>query len=126
MRHRRKSLAGNLLRNKYCTKKGLTLVEVIISIAILGIMSIAFLSMFSSGLIGIFKAGHKSTSHYTAQNEMESNISDSTNTTGNVKSINTTIDLVFPGNNFTISGRKVDVNYNYGNQTKTLTSFTTN
>ena len=63
--------------NKYLkNKKGFTLIEVILSIAILGIISIAFLSMFTSGIVGISNSGKKSESHYTAQSDIEIKIND--------------------------------------------------
>lgn len=46
---------------------GFTLIEVILSIAILGIILIGFISMFSGGAIIVFNAGHKSTQNVKAQ-----------------------------------------------------------
>jgi len=112
----------NYLKNK----RGFTLIEVILSIAILAIISIAFLSMFTSGVVGISNSGKKSVSHYTAQNQIESNISDSENLPSNVVTSTTNIRLTFQGNYYDVSGRKIDVPYTYGSISKKLTTFTTN
>lgn len=48
-------------------RKGLTLIEVVISIAILGIIAVSFLSMFSQGYINIFTMGNKSKALVKAQ-----------------------------------------------------------
>lgn len=52
-------------------KKGFTLIELIISIAILGLISVTFLSIFNMGLINISKAGNRT----AAVKEAEKNIS---------------------------------------------------
>lgn len=52
-------------------KKGFTLVEVILSLAILGILCIAFLPAFTSGFKGIFRAGQNNRELFVAQKEME-------------------------------------------------------
>lgn len=52
-------------------RKGLTLIEVIISIAILGIIAISFLSMFSNGYINIFTMGNKSKAVVKAQSTID-------------------------------------------------------
>ncbi|MFL0268565.1 prepilin-type N-terminal cleavage/methylation domain-containing protein [Candidatus Clostridium radicumherbarum] len=53
-------------------RKGLTLIEVIISIAILGIIAVSFLSMFSNGYINIFTMGNKSKAVVKAQSAIDS------------------------------------------------------
>jgi prepilin-type N-terminal cleavage/methylation domain-containing protein len=47
--------------------KGFTLVEIILTMAILGIVVVAFLDLFTNGTITIFNAGHKSESNVKAQ-----------------------------------------------------------
>ncbi len=42
-------------------KNGFTLIELIISIAILGLVSVTFLSIFNMGLINISRAGNRTT-----------------------------------------------------------------
>ena len=118
-----------MIKYKHCLKKkkGFTLIEVILSIAILGIISIAFMTMFTSGIVGISNSGKKSISHYVAQNQIESNISDSGILPSNVVTTTKSITLTFPGKaDIVISGRQVDVTYTYGSRSKILTTFTTN
>lgn len=108
------------------TQEGFTLIEVVLSIAILAIISTSFLTMFTSSMVGIKKSGGKSVSHFIAQNQIETNLNDSTNLPGSVVTSTTNITLIFQGNSFGVSGRKIDVPYNYGSSTKRLTTFTTN
>jgi prepilin-type N-terminal cleavage/methylation domain-containing protein len=58
------------------SKQGLTLVEIIISIAILGIVAVAFLGMFTVGFKGIMTAGRNSQAGYIGQRAMENRIVD--------------------------------------------------
>jgi len=53
----------NMLRQK----KGLTLIEIIIALAILGIIMVAFLSGFGSGFASIFTMGNKTKAVAEAQ-----------------------------------------------------------
>ena len=113
--------------NSNNSQKGFTLIEVILSIAILAIISVAFLTMFTNGIVGIAGAGKKSTSHYTAQNKIESNMSDShslpDSAVTNKPSVQ--INLNFSGKTYSVVGRQVDVLYTYGSKSKKLTAFTT-
>ncbi|MBU3153368.1 prepilin-type N-terminal cleavage/methylation domain-containing protein [Clostridium estertheticum] len=118
-----------MIKNKNYLKneKGFTLIEIIISIAILGIISIAFLSVFTSGIVGISNSGKKSIAHYTAQDQIESNINDPKDSPSNVVTSTKSISLTFPGNTtIVINGRQIDVTYIYGSISKKLTTFTTN
>jgi prepilin-type N-terminal cleavage/methylation domain-containing protein len=113
--------------NNNKSQKGFTLIEVILAIAILAIISVAFLTMFTRGIVGIKNSGKKSTSHYTAQSQIESNINDSGNLPSNVVTLPKSISLTFPGKpSFVINGRQIDATYTYGSISKKLTTFTTN
>lgn len=110
-------------------KKGFTLIELIVSIALLAIISISFLAMFLNGITGIINAGKKSTNHYNAQDEIEKNIDNSTETAGGAVSSNSCsiTGMCFNGTYYPpVTGRKIDVTYVYGNSTKKITTFTTN
>jgi prepilin-type N-terminal cleavage/methylation domain-containing protein len=110
--------------NKY--KKGLTLIEVVVSIAILGLMSISFLSMFSGGINWIFKSGNKSSAQYTSQEKIENIIYSESNADGiNSSSNPLTIKLNFSGKEYNVSGRKIDVEASNNNQVAKYTTFTT-
>jgi len=53
---------------------GFTLIEVILALAILGIIFISFLTMFSGSLIWIYKAGDKGEAYSMAQEDIERSI----------------------------------------------------
>lgn len=55
-------------------QNGLTLIEVIVSLAILGIMIVAYLTVFTSGFTGIMRAGHRTEAAYGAQQDMTQKI----------------------------------------------------
>lgn len=40
-------------------KRGMTLIEIIVALAILGIISVTFLTMFGNGYSTVFKSGHR-------------------------------------------------------------------
>lgn len=56
--------------------KGLTLVEIVIALAILGIIAVSFSTLFTSGFIGIAKSGDKAVAAYASQGEMTDKILD--------------------------------------------------
>ncbi len=108
-------------------KKAFTLLEVVLSMALLAIISTAFLTMFTSGIVGIKNSGKKSVSHYTVQSQIESNITDSGDLPSNVVTSAKSITLTFPGNpSIVVNGRQIDATYSYGSISKKLTTFTTN
>lgn len=54
--------------------KGFTLVEILVSIALLGIMAISMLPLFTNGYRWIINAGNKSKIIYVAQEQVENKI----------------------------------------------------
>lgn len=48
-------------------KKGMTLIEIIVALAILGIISVTFLTMFGNGYVSVFKAGHRTNANMELQ-----------------------------------------------------------
>lgn len=48
-------------------KKGMTLIEVVVAMAIFGIVAVSFLSMFGNGYSIVFKAGHKTDANMQLQ-----------------------------------------------------------
>lgn len=61
-------------RRKLKNRKGVTLIEIIIAVAILGIIAAAFLMMFSNGLSTIYFAGNKSRATFSAQSDVDNKI----------------------------------------------------
>ena len=108
-------------KNHLENKEGFTLIEVILSIAILGIISITFLSMFTSGMVGISNSGKKSVDNYDAQSKIENEISVSRNLLVDVEQ--PPFIMKFSGIEYKVSGRQIDVPYTYGSITKKLTTF---
>jgi len=54
------------------SKKGFTLVEVLISIAIIGIIVGSFIGLFTTGFVNIFSTGHKDSAMAEASSYMDS------------------------------------------------------
>lgn len=71
---------------KYSLKKntGFTLIEVILSIAILGIIAAAFIPVFTGGFKGIIFAGEVKTGMFNSQDTIEQQISAETKTGSSV------------------------------------------
>lgn len=60
------------MKEKAKNDHGFTLVEIIISIALIGIIAVSFITMFTSGFSAIFTMGRKTKSmNYDAQTYME-------------------------------------------------------
>lgn len=60
------------------SKKGMTLIEIVIAIGIIGIVAVAFLQLFGSGFINIIGAGNHSKAQFTAQDVIENDLNDRT------------------------------------------------
>lgn len=54
-------------------RKGLTLIELIVSIALVGVLAIVVLNVFSSGFLNIVKAGNRTQAVNAAENEIFNN-----------------------------------------------------
>lgn len=81
---------------------GFTLIEIIISIALLGIVSVSILSIFSGSLSFIFDAGRRNSEQFNYQESIENAISYNDLTAGTSKNIS----INFTGiDDFTVSGR---------------------
>lgn len=55
-------------------KKGFTLLELIISMAIIGLLTVSFLEMFTFGFKGVFSAGQNSKAQYLGQQVIENKL----------------------------------------------------
>ena len=58
-----------MIKRSIVNRKGLTLVEIIISMAIIGIVAMVFLSVFSSSFVNIVRAGVRTKAVAAAANE---------------------------------------------------------
>ncbi len=55
-------------------RNGMTLIELIISLAILSLILISFLSMFTTGVLTVYRAGNKAEAYAKAQEDLEERI----------------------------------------------------
>lgn len=107
--------------------RGFTLIEVIISIALVGIISISFLTLYTSAYSGIAKAGHRTSTVQIGKASIEDalaqqNVAGLADTGGT----NATISIQYQGNaaaNFTASGKQVSTTKTYSGNTVTIVSF---
>lgn len=106
--------------NNTFNRRGITLIEIIISFAILGVVLIAFLSMFSSGVIWTIQARHRTETLSESQAIVEYVIGGEKNEDLESAIDRTETDLIFsfPGHsvlNFTVEGEIADVETNIKN-----------
>ncbi len=98
-------------------KFGFTLIEVVISLAILTIIVTAFLSLFSAGLLGIYAAGDKGLAYSDAQADLESRIGSREALTAD------DLILVFDGDSHSIQGGLVESFQSVGSRNSSLETF---
>ena len=99
------------------TQYAMTLVEVIVALAIFGIIMIAFLSLFVSGAVGIYGAGDKGVAYNLAQDDLDSKIASGINV------VSAPITVNFGANAFIIEGGFLDTSKFFRNKTSELEAF---
>lgn len=107
-------------------RKALTLVEVVISMALIGIVAIVFLSIFSTGNSNIFRSGKRTKDTFEIQEAVDAFIKDDTIKTKeglesqigrSLKDINVEIKsdqratVNINGADRTVEGRTININY---------------
>ena len=98
----------------------MTLIEVIVSMAILGIIAVAFLNIFASGFIGVLSSGKRTEVGYEAQQAVEEAID--LQTSGADK-----VTIVFPdGPSLEIEGYMIVEEVNNGKEKIKITTFIPN
>ena len=65
---------GGFIVKRIKNDKGMTLIEIIVSLAILGIIVVSLSTVLSTGYIGIIKSGDKAEAAYKSQGEMTTKI----------------------------------------------------
>ena len=81
--------------------KGFTLIEIIVSLMIIGLLAVIFLPVFTMTVKSIFNAGRKNDATFQSQNEAEEKIGE------NVVTVNTQLDIVFDNITLVIDGEDV-------------------
>lgn len=89
--------------------KGMTFVEVLISLAILGILLVILTGILSGGLWNITNAGKKTSDEFTAQQLMDKAISDADFSDSRVTAVPFSMPPPMGGNASPITGRKITV-----------------
>jgi len=100
-------------------KKGFTIVEVLVAMALLSLAAVAFIALMSFSVSSIFLAGEKSEKIFDAQGEIESEISAQTPSGDDEVKIN------FPGaaDDLTITGEKLEITYEYNGGSSSIIYF---
>jgi prepilin-type N-terminal cleavage/methylation domain-containing protein len=102
------------------SKKGMTLIEIIISIAILGILAVSFLTLFVTGFSGITGAGNRSKAQYNVQTKIEEELNSSTSPAGTdtiiINFLNSTTDKIevqgkIKAENTIFNGKKANITF---------------
>ena len=104
--------------------KGLTLIEIIISVAILGIIVISFITMFSQGMDSIFTVGNKTVATRIAQEHIDEYFTNPglepiSNKSVEQFIVNSTINTSGPHNTNIVT---VTVSYRGGSRTTSITA----
>lgn len=89
--------------------KGFTLIEIIVSIAILAILVVATLSLTAQGFTGIYRAGNKSKQVFNSSNLMEATIGGIEEDEDSIKRDRGTLTFKINGENVTLSGEIITI-----------------
>ncbi|MTI70166.1 MAG: prepilin-type N-terminal cleavage/methylation domain-containing protein [Firmicutes bacterium] len=93
--------------------KGITLIEIIVSIAIIGIISLTFLSIFSDGFINIIASGKKSKAVAKTRLVMNDMLSDKNKFSLDENGVESYLDSVidnYDNTNYTLSSDTKEIN----------------
>ncbi len=105
------------MKLNYKSVPGFTLIEVVISLAILTILIIGFLSLFTTSLIGIYGAGDKGVAYSDAQSDIEARL-------GTREALAADdLELFFNGKKYSIPGGLVESTQTEGQRSSTLETF---
>ena len=85
-------------------KKGMTLIEIIIAMAILSIFSLAILSVFSYSVVGIYHFGDDTVSVFDSQENMEEIVADDPSLRLSGDSITFSVDIATDHYDLTVDG----------------------
>jgi prepilin-type N-terminal cleavage/methylation domain-containing protein len=103
---------------KVKSKKGFSLIEAVVSIAIIGIISISFLSMYTSGFTTISKNGSRSSALFTGQSNIEEKLNGTPGTTS------TSLTISIPNSSpISVSGNIITESVTVKGQSVNITAF---
>lgn len=110
------------MKKSRTNEKGFSLMELLVSLAIIVIIIISMIPLFNGTLVNIINSGKKSASISTAQKSLEDAIEAGTSES------TYSLDFVFkaegsPNVNLSIPGVKVDTTYNFGGAANNITVF---
>lgn len=99
-------------------KKGLTLIEAVIAIGIIGIIAVSFLSMYTLGFSTISKSGSRSSALFTVQSKLEEKLNGTSGTTP------TSLTIIVPNSSpISVSGNIITESTTIKGQAVTITAF---
>jgi len=103
-------------------KKGFTIVEVLVAMALLSLAAVAFIALMSFSVSSIFLAGEKSEKIFDAQGEIESEISAQMPSGDDEVKINFT-GAFTDADDLTITGEKLEITYEYNGGSSSIIYF---
>ncbi|MDF2546493.1 MAG: hypothetical protein K0R93_1391 [Anaerosolibacter sp.] len=113
--------------NRLKENRGMTLIEIIVSVAILGILVIAFLNLFTFGYVQVVNAGHKSGAGFKAHQAAEQKIAGGTPAPSIVETSSpTTITIELPSPpspGMTVSGQSISFEAEINAKKSKVTTF---
>lgn len=110
---KRNRYLGRYFMKKSYKKSGMTLIEVIVSLALLGILSVVFLGLFLSSLKMTERSGEREQTKLTASTSMDNLLSDTSYHDSDITSTGGSVTIIYPDSTTkTVYGMDVKINKN--------------
>jgi prepilin-type N-terminal cleavage/methylation domain-containing protein len=97
--------------NKSCENSGMTLIEIIVSLALIGILTLVFLTLFVGSLKMIGRSGERERVKVEASSSMDNLLNDSSYADSDITSATGSVTITYPDlTTKTVSGSEAKIN----------------